>query len=292
MAMPVRKPQAPGAPRDATSQATSMMQYIMPVMTLFIGWQFYSGLCLYWAISTGFSGAQQYFINGRNWGTLFLGVPGMEHLVPAPKETTAATALNTSRAGGGGGNGRALPAGSSAAAPPPRGSGGFGALFRQLREAATAQSAMTARGARPAEENVVEADLSPPERSNKTQRPSSERRPRPVKGGAQLVRPATPREDAGGDDAGVEEADTTEQAIQTATDTALLPEEAMAQQGDAPAKATNGTGKLNGKVAQNGHQNGQTSRNGAARPATGQRKPGAKGQSAARARNNRPKGGR
>ncbi|HEX6122514.1 MAG TPA: hypothetical protein VFY89_05110, partial [Ktedonobacterales bacterium] len=97
----------------------------------------------------------------------------------------------------------------------------------------------------------------------------------------------------------------TERAIQAAIDTSTLPEQKVAHQTDTPEQATSGTGangklngngrvngSANGKAAQNGHQNGQTSRTGAARPATGQRKPGAKGQSAARARNNRPKGGR
>ena len=83
--MPVRKPRQPGENPDATMQATATTQYIMPFVTLFIGWTFPAGLALYWCISTGFSAAQQYFING-NWGSLFVGVPGMEHLVPPPKE--------------------------------------------------------------------------------------------------------------------------------------------------------------------------------------------------------------
>jgi hypothetical protein len=153
---------------------------------------------------------------------------------------------------------------------------------------------MTDRAGRPPEEKVVDADLAPPERPSKQRPPTSERRSRPAKGGATLVRPSTPSESASEDDVGAEEADATERAIQAATDTSTLPEQAVKSDGANGKLNGNGrmNGSANGKAAQNGHQNGQTSRTGAARPATGQRKPGAKGQSAARARNNRPKGGR
>ncbi|MGH2487022.1 MAG: YidC/Oxa1 family membrane protein insertase, partial [Ktedonobacterales bacterium] len=83
MAMPVRAKRLPGQPADPTSQATGMMQYVMPFVTLFIGLTFPAGLALYWCVTTTFSAVQQYFISG--WGSLFVGVPGMEHMVPAPK---------------------------------------------------------------------------------------------------------------------------------------------------------------------------------------------------------------
>ncbi|MFI5274459.1 MAG: YidC/Oxa1 family membrane protein insertase, partial [Ktedonobacterales bacterium] len=60
MAMPVRK-KVPGE-KDATSQATQITQYLMPVMTFIFGLNFPAGLPLYWCVSTGFSAVQQYFL--------------------------------------------------------------------------------------------------------------------------------------------------------------------------------------------------------------------------------------
>src|SRR6185437_2158101 len=85
MAMPVRRP---GAPKDPTASTTQSMQYIMPLFTVFIGTRFPAGLALYWTVSTGFSAAQQYLLSG--WGSLFVGVPGMERFVPAPKDVAPA----------------------------------------------------------------------------------------------------------------------------------------------------------------------------------------------------------
>src|SRR5260221_3968664 len=94
MAMPVKKPQVRGAQADSTAQATATatntMQYMMPAITLFIGLSFPAGLAMYWCVSTLFSAVQQYFLNG-NFGSLFVGVPGMQHLVPPPKELTITT---------------------------------------------------------------------------------------------------------------------------------------------------------------------------------------------------------
>ncbi|HLY32606.1 MAG TPA: YidC/Oxa1 family membrane protein insertase [Ktedonobacterales bacterium] len=99
MALPVRKPQ----PRSASAgpdptQTMGMMQYIMPFFTFFIGLNFPAGLALYWCITTGFSAVQQYFISG--WGSLFVGVPGMERFVPAPKELPTTAPTTTTRGAG------------------------------------------------------------------------------------------------------------------------------------------------------------------------------------------------
>src|SRR5487761_1397835 len=88
MAMPVRRP---GAPADPTTQTTQSMQWIMPLFTLFLGTRFASGLALYWTVSTGFSAVQQYLLSG--WGSLWVGVPGMERYVPAPKDLAPATTV-------------------------------------------------------------------------------------------------------------------------------------------------------------------------------------------------------
>jgi YidC/Oxa1 family membrane protein insertase len=82
MAMPVKKPGTGGKQSDPNSQAMGTMQFVMPFITFFMALSFPSGLAFYWTISTGFSAVQQYFISG--WGSLFVGIPGMEHLVPAP----------------------------------------------------------------------------------------------------------------------------------------------------------------------------------------------------------------
>lgn len=53
---------------DPTTQQMKMMQYIMPLFTLYLGWTFPAGLALYWFVSTVFQGVQQYFVTG--WGAL------------------------------------------------------------------------------------------------------------------------------------------------------------------------------------------------------------------------------
>jgi YidC/Oxa1 family membrane protein insertase len=61
---------APGAPSDPSTQSMKMMQYIMPVFILFIGWSYPAGLALYWTTSTVFQAIQQYFVTG--WGSLLV----------------------------------------------------------------------------------------------------------------------------------------------------------------------------------------------------------------------------
>ncbi|MBV9258993.1 MAG: membrane protein insertase YidC [Ktedonobacteraceae bacterium] len=61
---------AAGAPSDPTTQSMKMMQYIMPVFILFLGWSYPAGLALYWTTSTVFQAVQQYFVTG--WGSLLV----------------------------------------------------------------------------------------------------------------------------------------------------------------------------------------------------------------------------
>jgi len=61
---------SPGAPSDPSTQSMKMMQYIMPVFILFIGWSYPAGLALYWTTSTVFQAIQQYFVTG--WGSLLV----------------------------------------------------------------------------------------------------------------------------------------------------------------------------------------------------------------------------
>jgi YidC/Oxa1 family membrane protein insertase len=66
--------QANNAPAtDPTTQSMKMMQYVMPLVTVFIGWNFAAGLALYWTVSYIFQAVQQYFVTG--WGSL-LDIPG------------------------------------------------------------------------------------------------------------------------------------------------------------------------------------------------------------------------
>jgi YidC/Oxa1 family membrane protein insertase len=118
MAQPVRKP---GAKKDPNTQAMSSMMYVMPFITFFFGTTFPAGLAFYWCISTGFSAVQQYFISG--WGSLFVGIPGMEHLVPEPQSLPALPNRAVVASG-------LVP--SDAASDRPTGLAGLGALLRQL----------------------------------------------------------------------------------------------------------------------------------------------------------------
>ncbi len=54
--------------KDTMTQQMQIMQYIMPLVTLFFAWTFAAGLALYWTTSTIFTIVQQYFVTG--WGSL------------------------------------------------------------------------------------------------------------------------------------------------------------------------------------------------------------------------------
>jgi YidC/Oxa1 family membrane protein insertase len=160
MAMPVRKKPTPGTPSDPTTQATQTTMYIMPVITFIFALSFPSGLALYWTVGAIFASVQQYFLAG--WGSLFLGIPGFEHLVPPPKEVPGtAPAIGSpgvARAGA-----RSLVAtSSSTSSTEPERSGGLRGFFRQMREMTEqqAQSQEAARaGRRPTtgDRNVVDS---------------------------------------------------------------------------------------------------------------------------------------
>jgi YidC/Oxa1 family membrane protein insertase len=126
MAQPVRRPTPAGQRPDPNAQAMSSMQFIMPFFTFFIGLNFPSGLALYWTISTIFSGVQQYFLTGL--GSLFVGIPGLEHLVPEPQPLPT---LPTS-ASRGGSPLTVTRVVEDTAPQRPSGLAGFGALLRQL----------------------------------------------------------------------------------------------------------------------------------------------------------------
>lgn len=49
---------------DLMYNLQNQMLYLMPLMTVFIGWRLPSGLVLYWLATTVFSVGQQYFISG------------------------------------------------------------------------------------------------------------------------------------------------------------------------------------------------------------------------------------
>ena len=59
----------PPNPEDPTSSMTSTMTYTFPLLTIFWGGIFPSGLILYWIVYTGYLVIQQYLIMG--WGNLF-----------------------------------------------------------------------------------------------------------------------------------------------------------------------------------------------------------------------------
>lgn len=286
MALPVR---AKNAPRDTTTQATGMMQYFMPLFTIFIAWGFPAGLSLYWVTSTAFSGVQQYFISG--WGSMFVGIPGLEHLVPEPKSITAPappsrtiTSTATSRA--------LTP--TEPQAPPQE--GGFRGMLRQMREQMAAMQSAQPKAERPGQEETEiestaaeESAATPP---TGTQQQPRDRRQRSSKAGPVLVRPATPPP-----------AESTETTPEIATETE------PSTHGNGAKALANGTG-TGGQPAANGTANGtapvapqrQNTANisrtshptpsGARTSGGGQRKGGTGSQKGSRQRSGRPKGGK
>ncbi|HEV2236261.1 MAG TPA: YidC/Oxa1 family membrane protein insertase, partial [Ktedonobacterales bacterium] len=121
MAQPVKAPVPVGQKADPNTQAMGSMQYVMPFITFIMALNFPSGLAFYWTITTAFMAVQQYFLSGL--GSLFLGIPGLEHLVPAPQSPPVLVA-------------RAAPAASivdvTPTSNPPRGLAGLRETLRQL----------------------------------------------------------------------------------------------------------------------------------------------------------------
>jgi YidC/Oxa1 family membrane protein insertase len=304
MATPVRKPGPRGA-SDATTQATSMMQYIMPFMTLFIGLSFPAGLALYWCVTTTFSAVQQYFISG--WGSFWVGVPGMQHLVPEPKDTPALATASASRTAA---SARGLPAAAVVDEQP----GGLRGMLKQIRDTmSAAQSTAATQAAERSGERASAKNGGGEQASyglaaagptgSATATSSRGGRPRRGNDAPMLVKPKAP--------AAAEKTELPEQAIaREATDVqestgADLPEVAIAK---LARDAKNGDGGSNG----NGNRNGKSNGNGATpaagakraaanasgsagannRPSSAARKPGSKNASSSRSRGGRPKGGR
>lgn len=302
MATPVRKPGPRGA-SDATTQATSMMQYIMPFMTLFIGLSFPAGLALYWCVTTTFSAVQQYFISG--WGSFWVGVPGMQHLVPAPKDTPALATASASRTAA---TARGLPAAAVVDEQP----GGLRGMLKQIRDTmGAAQSAAATQAAERTSERAGAKNgggdvasygvaAAGPTGSVTATSSRGDRRSRPDKA-PMLVKPKAPT--------AAEKAELPEQAIaRDATDiqastSADLPEVAIAKlasdaKNGAGGSNGNGNGKSNGNSAAPaaGAKRAAANASGSAgannRPSNAARKPGSKNASSARSRGGRPKGGR
>ncbi|HKW21047.1 MAG TPA: membrane protein insertase YidC [Ktedonobacterales bacterium] len=282
MAMPVRKARQPGENPDPTMQATATTQYIMPVVTLFIGWTFPAGLALYWCISTGFSAVQQYFING-NWGSLFVGVPGMEHLVPPPRDISpTVTRAPATAAAVTGGSARALTA-PAASAPE---EGGLRGWWNRMKEGV---SAAQSQAVERAEETRKQLEASRAQQTSSGSADTSSksasspaRRQRPSRQGPVLVKPPQPAAATTQNTPGGDEIDA---AIQQATDQTVLPEQEIVNgtNGAMKAKSSNGTGGANAPNGSNGVSNGaRAGANGARSSTTG-------GSNSAR--KNTPKGG-
>ncbi|HLD00065.1 MAG TPA: YidC/Oxa1 family membrane protein insertase [Patescibacteria group bacterium] len=58
----IPQPQSAGKDESMMASMNKQMMYLMPAMTVFIGWTFPSGLMLYWSFSTAFSIVQQYIV--------------------------------------------------------------------------------------------------------------------------------------------------------------------------------------------------------------------------------------
>ena len=81
MAMPAKPVQSD----DPNQKMFQSMAYTFPLMTVFLGAQFPSGLTLYWIATTAFQIVQQYFVSG--WGQLPKYLPFLRGIpTPADKE--------------------------------------------------------------------------------------------------------------------------------------------------------------------------------------------------------------
>jgi YidC/Oxa1 family membrane protein insertase len=76
-------------PDDPTSATTSTMVYLFPLLTLFWGGLFPSGLILYWAVYTGYLVVHQYLMMG--WGNLFPIFGWQPRFAPPPDDAAAAS---------------------------------------------------------------------------------------------------------------------------------------------------------------------------------------------------------
>jgi YidC/Oxa1 family membrane protein insertase len=74
------QPKTRSGAKDAMTQQMQIMQYIMPVITVFFSWNFAAGLALYWTTTSIFSMVQQYFVTG--WGSLGVMPEFLQNLFP------------------------------------------------------------------------------------------------------------------------------------------------------------------------------------------------------------------
>src|SRR6266699_3907292 len=74
------QPRTRAGAKDAMTQQMAIMQYIMPVITIFFSWNFAAGLALYWTTTSVFSMVQQYFVTG--WGSLAVMPEFLQNLLP------------------------------------------------------------------------------------------------------------------------------------------------------------------------------------------------------------------
>jgi YidC/Oxa1 family membrane protein insertase len=74
------QPRTRSGAKDAMTQQMAVMQYIMPVVTIFFSWNFAAGLALYWTTTSIFSMVQQYFVTG--WGSLAVMPAFLQNLFP------------------------------------------------------------------------------------------------------------------------------------------------------------------------------------------------------------------
>ncbi|HEX9038140.1 MAG TPA: YidC/Oxa1 family membrane protein insertase [Ktedonobacterales bacterium] len=284
MSLPVSPAGATTANDPAAQTANTMktMQYIMPFFTFFIGTRFPAGLALYWSISTAFSAVQQYFITG--WGSLWVGVPGMERYVPKPAAAAAIAAPAPSR--------RNTTVESSPAAQP---SGGFfarlGERYRELASQASAQAAADrasaeARRAGAAATMEPEADTTGEDAAEEgssaaARRAASaarERRQRSSRSGVTLVPPP-----AGGDtNAAAPETRIAQEASGSGPVAEDLPEQRIARENTLATSRSGAVKNVNGVSA--GRQGGKSA-NGKSSAQNGQSGGRGRQQSGSRNRN-------
>jgi hypothetical protein len=74
-------------PDDPTAATSSTMMYLFPLLTIFWGGLFPSGLILYWAVYTAYLIGQQFMIMG--WGNLFPLFGWQPSWAPAPDGSPA-----------------------------------------------------------------------------------------------------------------------------------------------------------------------------------------------------------
>jgi YidC/Oxa1 family membrane protein insertase len=88
------QPRTRSGAKDAMTQQMQIMQYIMPVITVFFSWNFAAGLALYWTTTSVFSMVQQYFVTG--WGSLAVMPEFLQNLLPKRESNSKSGKGNSS----------------------------------------------------------------------------------------------------------------------------------------------------------------------------------------------------